>query len=65
LVESALGKPQADLDGSVATDADDLVAFIGDIFEFAEHEQALLLDSVLEIAGGAGLAVAGSLSVRG
>lgn len=60
--------PGADIDSSAATDADDLVVFVADIFEFAEHEQALLLDSLTEVIAGSAFVCAGgasaALSVR-
>lgn len=60
--------PAADVDASAATDADDLVVFVADIFEFAEHEQALVVDAVADatLAGVASLGGAASfaLSVR-
>jgi hypothetical protein len=60
--------PAADIDASAATDADDLVVFIADIFEFAEHEQALLLDSLTEVVTGGLLVglggISASLSIR-
>ena len=44
------------------------MVFVADIFEFAEHEQALVLDSLTEVlAGGAAVLVGGvssALSVR-
>ena len=63
----SFSNPQADIDLSAATDADDLVVFLADAFEFVEHEQALLLDSLVDLglSGGAGLIAAGGvLSVR-
>lgn len=54
--------PSADIDSSAATDADDLVVFVADIFEFTEHEQALLLDSLTEVVAGGLLACAGGVS---
>jgi hypothetical protein len=66
LKDQWLGNPLADLDASAATDADDLAVFVGDVFEFSEHEQALLADSSFELAGalGAGIGVGGFLSIR-
>jgi hypothetical protein len=65
---SPLLNPTSDIDPSSATDADDLVVFVADIFEFAEHEQALLLDSLTEVFTGAALAgvsgASAALSVR-
>ena len=57
--------PASDLDASAATDADDLVVFVADIFEFAEHEQALLVDTLTDVAvvGAATLAGATSLGL--
>jgi hypothetical protein len=43
-----LANPSSDLDPSASTDSDDLVVFVADIFEFAEHEQAFVLDSLGE-----------------
>jgi hypothetical protein len=54
--------PAADLDVSAATDADDLVVFVADLFEFVEHEQAMLLDSLTEAAGLGVLAGLGGVS---
>jgi hypothetical protein len=60
--------PHSDLDASASTDADDLVVFIADIFEFSEHEQALVLDSLTEIFMGGALVFAlggfSTLSIR-
>jgi hypothetical protein len=38
-----------DIDLSVNTDCEDLLAFFGDIAEFTEQDKALLVDSLFDV----------------
>jgi len=45
---SFLNNPHVDLDLSVNTDCEDMLAFLSDIIEFTEQDKMLLIDSLFD-----------------